>query len=136
MKAAYKDSDGMKIDGRRIVVDCERGRTVKGWIPRRLGGGLGGSRIGAPHQNIRTSGRVDSLRGGGGGFGGEDYRGGGGRRSYSERGGAGDEGRGGGDRYRDSGRRDSRGGGGGDYTSSRRRSRSPPGRRSDRDRRR
>ena len=27
----------MKINGRRIVVDVERGRTVKGWKPRRLG---------------------------------------------------------------------------------------------------
>ncbi|KAI9139340.1 hypothetical protein BKA69DRAFT_1012851, partial [Paraphysoderma sedebokerense] len=41
MKAAFKDADGMKIDGRRIMVDVERGRTVKGWKPRRIGGGLG-----------------------------------------------------------------------------------------------
>jgi len=37
MKAAYKDADGIKILGRRIVVDVERGRTVKGWKPKRLG---------------------------------------------------------------------------------------------------
>ena len=37
MKAAYKDADGIKILGRRIVVDVERGRTVKGWRPKRLG---------------------------------------------------------------------------------------------------
>lgn len=37
MKAAYKDADGLKIMGRRIVVDVERGRTVKGWKPKRLG---------------------------------------------------------------------------------------------------
>ncbi|EGG07788.1 uncharacterized protein MELLADRAFT_35320, partial [Melampsora larici-populina 98AG31] len=42
MKAAYKDAEGLKIKGRRILVDVERGRTVKGWKPRRLGGGLGG----------------------------------------------------------------------------------------------
>ncbi|KAI8853382.1 hypothetical protein BC829DRAFT_344571, partial [Chytridium lagenaria] len=42
LTAAYKDADGIKLDGRRIVVDVERGRTVKGWRPRRLGGGLGG----------------------------------------------------------------------------------------------
>ena len=30
-------TDGKKIDGRRIVVDVERGRTVKSWRPRRLG---------------------------------------------------------------------------------------------------
>ncbi|KAJ3344828.1 hypothetical protein HDU83_004723 [Entophlyctis luteolus] len=43
---AYREADGMKIDGRRVVVDVERGRTVKGWKPRRLGGGLGGTRLG------------------------------------------------------------------------------------------
>ncbi|OBZ83242.1 U1 small nuclear ribonucleoprotein [Choanephora cucurbitarum] len=42
MRAAYKDADGLKILGRRILVDVERARTVKGWKPRRLGGGLGG----------------------------------------------------------------------------------------------
>lgn len=42
MKAAYKDADGMKIHGKRLLIDVERGRTVKGWKPRRLGGGLGG----------------------------------------------------------------------------------------------
>ena len=35
--AAYKKADGMKIDGRRVLVDVERARTVKGWLPRRLG---------------------------------------------------------------------------------------------------
>ena len=35
--AAYKHADGKKIDGRRVLVDVERGRTVKGWRPRRLG---------------------------------------------------------------------------------------------------
>lgn len=42
MKAAYKDADGLKMKGRRVLIDVERGRTVKGWKPRRLGGGLGG----------------------------------------------------------------------------------------------
>ncbi|XP_046863068.1 U1 small nuclear ribonucleoprotein 70 kDa-like isoform X4 [Xenia sp. Carnegie-2017] len=37
MHTAYKHADGKKIDGRRIVVDVERGRTVKNWKPRRLG---------------------------------------------------------------------------------------------------
>jgi len=59
MRAAYKYGDGKKIDGRRVVVDIERGRTVKNWKPRRFGGGLGGSRIGAPEFNITHSGRVD-----------------------------------------------------------------------------
>lgn len=35
--AAYKHADGKKIDGRRVLVDVERGRAVKGWLPRRLG---------------------------------------------------------------------------------------------------
>jgi len=37
LAAAYKHADGKKIDGRRVLVDVERGRTVKGWRPRRLG---------------------------------------------------------------------------------------------------
>eukprot|EP00300_Choanocystis_sp_HF-7_P014722 c18794_g1_i1.p1 GENE.c18794_g1_i1~~c18794_g1_i1.p1 ORF type:complete len:380 (+),score=35.47 c18794_g1_i1:58-1197(+) len=41
MKRAYKYGDGKKIDGRRVLVDVERGRTVEKWLPRRLGGGLG-----------------------------------------------------------------------------------------------
>ncbi len=40
--AAYKEADGLHIIGKRILVDVERGRTVRGWKPRRLGGGLGG----------------------------------------------------------------------------------------------
>ncbi|XP_057528544.1 U1 small nuclear ribonucleoprotein 70 kDa-like [Amaranthus tricolor] len=46
MKAAYKQADGRKIDGRRVLVDVERGRTVPNWRPRRLGGGLGTTRAG------------------------------------------------------------------------------------------
>nr|CAD2152432.1 unnamed protein product [Meloidogyne enterolobii] len=42
--SAYKKADGTKIDGRRVVVDYERGRTKKGWLPRRLGGGKGETR--------------------------------------------------------------------------------------------
>ncbi|KAJ4774442.1 U1 small nuclear ribonucleoprotein 70 kDa [Rhynchospora pubera] len=45
MKNAYKQADGRKIDNRRVLVDVERGRTVPNWRPRRLGGGLGSSRI-------------------------------------------------------------------------------------------
>lgn len=43
MLAAFKRADGKKIDGRRVLVDVERGRTDKKWLPRRLGGGLGGN---------------------------------------------------------------------------------------------
>lgn len=57
--AAYKRADGKKLDGRRVLVDVERGRTVKGWLPRRLGGGLGGTRRGGPDMNVRHSGRED-----------------------------------------------------------------------------
>ncbi|ODQ82198.1 hypothetical protein BABINDRAFT_158844 [Babjeviella inositovora NRRL Y-12698] len=39
---AYKESNGMKINERELVTDIERGRTIKHWQPRRLGGGLGG----------------------------------------------------------------------------------------------
>lgn len=44
MHEAYKRADGKRIDGRRVLVDFERGRTrnTKGWVPRRLGGGMGG----------------------------------------------------------------------------------------------
>ncbi|KAM7264481.1 hypothetical protein ACFE04_002164 [Oxalis oulophora] len=45
MKVAYKQGDGKKIDGRRVLVDVERGRTVPNWRPRRLGGGLGTTRV-------------------------------------------------------------------------------------------
>lgn len=37
ISAAYKHADGKKIDGKRVLVDVERARTVKGWLPRRLG---------------------------------------------------------------------------------------------------
>merc|ERR1711933_228157 len=42
MKNAYKMGMNRNIEGRRILVDVERGRTVADWRPRRLGGGLGG----------------------------------------------------------------------------------------------
>ncbi|KAM3407923.1 hypothetical protein ACQJBY_001324 [Aegilops geniculata] len=45
MKNAYKQADGRKVDNKRVLVDVERGRTVPNWRPRRLGGGLGSSRI-------------------------------------------------------------------------------------------
>merc|ERR1712176_1076073 len=71
MHGAYKYADGRKIDGKRVLVDVERGRTVKGWRPRRLGGGLGNSRR-APSP-IRNE--VDEIRRRGGfGFAGDDKR--------------------------------------------------------------
>jgi len=62
MHSAYKHADGKKIDGKRVLVDVERARTVKGWLPRRLGGGLGGTRRGGPEVNIKHSGREDNVR--------------------------------------------------------------------------
>lgn len=62
MRAAYKQADGKKIDGRRIIVDTEKGRASRGWRPRRLGGGIGYSR--ASHEEKRLiREREASLRG-------------------------------------------------------------------------
>ncbi|KAI0002743.1 U1 small nuclear ribonucleoprotein of 70kDa MW N terminal-domain-containing protein [Xylariaceae sp. FL0662B] len=72
MRAALDGCDGIRIRDRRIKVDVERGRTVKGWKPRRFGGGLGGrgySKAAPP--------RPSGVGGFGGGFGGrEGFRGG------------------------------------------------------------
>ncbi|KAI0862746.1 U1 small nuclear ribonucleoprotein of 70kDa MW N terminal-domain-containing protein [Xylaria cubensis] len=72
MRAALDGCDGIRIKDRRIKVDVERGRTVKGWKPRRLGGGLGGrgyTKAAPP----RPTGPGNF----GGGFGGRDgFRGG------------------------------------------------------------
>ncbi len=57
LKVAYAEADGLKIDGKRILVDVERGRTVKNWRPRRLAGGLGRTRVAGPNENQRHSGR-------------------------------------------------------------------------------
>ncbi|KAJ5458149.1 Nucleotide-bindingalpha-beta plait [Penicillium sp. IBT 31633x] len=92
MKAAYKETDGIRIKDRRVLVDVERGRTTKGWKPRRFGGGLGGrgytkampSRPGGPGFNAPSGpgGYGGGFRGGfggrggGGGFRGGGFRGG------------------------------------------------------------
>lgn len=39
---AVKESIGLQINGSPMLVDWEAGHQVKGWIPRRLGGGWGG----------------------------------------------------------------------------------------------
>ncbi|KAG7385217.1 U1 small nuclear ribonucleoprotein 70 kDa [Phytophthora boehmeriae] len=57
MKSAYKYADGKKIDGRRVVVDVERGRTVRDWLPRKFGGGIGETRKGGADVNVKYSGR-------------------------------------------------------------------------------
>jgi U1 small nuclear ribonucleoprotein 70kDa len=66
------------ILGKKILVDVERGRTVRGWKPRRLGGGLGGR----PKTESLPAPAIPAPRGGmrgGGGGGGGGFRGGGGR---------------------------------------------------------
>ncbi|PKI85640.1 hypothetical protein MVES_000498 [Malassezia vespertilionis] len=79
MRTAYSRAEGLRLDDRRIMVDVERGRTVKDWKPKRLGGGLGGgSRRSKTGPTADTSGH--GMRGGrGGSFGGArgSFRGGG-----------------------------------------------------------
>ncbi|KAK4043501.1 U1 small nuclear ribonucleoprotein of 70kDa MW N terminal-domain-containing protein [Parachaetomium inaequale] len=90
--AALDGCDGIRIKDRRIKVDVERGRTVKGWKPRRLGGGLGGRGY-TKASMARPMGPGGfgggGFRGGfGGGFRGRDrggFRGGGG--GFGDRGG-------------------------------------------------
>lgn len=60
LKDAFRRCDGRKIKGRRILVDVERGRTVPDWKPRKLGGGLGGTRIGGKDENRKYSGREET----------------------------------------------------------------------------
>nr|CAD1836299.1 unnamed protein product [Ananas comosus var. bracteatus] len=57
MKTAYKQADGRKVDNKRVLVDVERGRTVPNWRPRRLGGGLGSSRMGSEQIDQKNSSR-------------------------------------------------------------------------------
>ncbi|EAS28154.3 U1 small nuclear ribonucleoprotein [Coccidioides immitis RS] len=102
MKAAYKETDGIRIKDRRVLVDVERGRTVKGWKPRRFGGGLGGRGYtkAMPSRPMGPGGFAPSgpggFQGGGfrGGFGGRGgFRGGfRGDRGYGGRGGIGYQG--------------------------------------------
>ena len=62
MKRAYRAADCMRIEGREVIVDVERGHTVPDWLPRRLGGGLGGTRLGGPKENVTRPGRFDPSR--------------------------------------------------------------------------
>ncbi len=52
----------MKIEGKRVLVDIERGRTVPTFRPRRLGGGLGTTRFGPKHLNQKYPGRDPRAR--------------------------------------------------------------------------
>jgi len=62
MKRAYRAADAMKLDGKEIVVDVERGHTVPNWLPRRLNGGLGGTRLGGVDRNVTLPGRFDPSK--------------------------------------------------------------------------
>lgn len=42
---AYKNAHLRRIDGRRVIVDFEKGRSILQWRPRRLGGGEGTLRL-------------------------------------------------------------------------------------------
>uniref|UniRef100_A0AC35U969 U1 small nuclear ribonucleoprotein 70 kDa n=1 Tax=Rhabditophanes sp. KR3021 TaxID=114890 RepID=A0AC35U969_9BILA len=55
MSQAYKEADGIKIDGKRVVVDYERGRTRKDWLPKRLGGGKGKGKSSEKKADDRSS---------------------------------------------------------------------------------
>ncbi|KAF2113034.1 U1 small nuclear ribonucleoprotein of 70kDa MW N terminal-domain-containing protein [Lophiotrema nucula] len=103
MKAAYKETDGIKIKDRRVLVDVERGRTVAHWRPRRFGGGLGGRGYtkSVPARPSGPGGYGGPPAGPGAGFGGRGgglgggFRGGRGGGFAGDRGGF-DRGRGGG----------------------------------------
>lgn len=56
-RAAYKEGNGMKLGDRTILTDVERARTNKNWVPRRLGGGLGGR-----HYLLKQKQREESER--------------------------------------------------------------------------
>lgn len=63
LRDAFRKSAGAKIDNHSILVDVERGRTVKNWLPRRLGGGLGDTRIGGAKQAERDHRMKQKLSG-------------------------------------------------------------------------
>ena len=54
VRTAYKRAEGRPLLGKRIRVDVERGRTVENWLPRRLGGGKGTSRMPKNSQPKKT----------------------------------------------------------------------------------
>ncbi|CAG5873857.1 U11/U12 small nuclear ribonucleoprotein 35 kDa protein [Menidia menidia] len=41
---ARRDANKLVVDQHEVFVDFEQERTLKGWLPRRLGGGLGGKK--------------------------------------------------------------------------------------------
>ncbi|PON74961.1 Splicing factor-like protein [Parasponia andersonii] len=59
MQRAYKDAHHSFIDDSEIIVDYNRQQLMPGWIPRRLGGGLGGKK---ESGQLRFGGRERPFR--------------------------------------------------------------------------
>ncbi|CAN8318212.1 unnamed protein product [Cochlearia groenlandica] len=59
MSRAYEDAHHSFIDDREIIVDYNRQQLMPGWIPRRLGGGLGGRK---ESGQLRFGGRERPFR--------------------------------------------------------------------------
>ncbi|XP_059429168.1 U11/U12 small nuclear ribonucleoprotein 35 kDa protein [Corylus avellana] len=59
MRRAYKDAHHSMIDDCEIMVDYNRQQLMPGWIPRRLGGGLGGKK---ESGQLRFGGREKPFR--------------------------------------------------------------------------
>ncbi|KAL2922234.1 U11/U12 small nuclear ribonucleoprotein 35 kDa protein [Bienertia sinuspersici] len=59
MRRAYEDAHHTSIDDSEIIVDYNRQQLMPGWIPRRLGGGLGGKK---ESGQLRFGGRERPFR--------------------------------------------------------------------------
>ncbi|KAG8363810.1 hypothetical protein BUALT_Bualt19G0061000 [Buddleja alternifolia] len=59
MRRAYKDAHHTFVDDSEIIVDYNRQHLMPGWIPRRLGGGLGGKK---ESGQLRFGGRERPFR--------------------------------------------------------------------------
>ncbi|KAK9138895.1 hypothetical protein Sjap_009489 [Stephania japonica] len=59
MRRAYEDANHSIIDDSEIIVDYNRQQLMPGWIPRRLGGGLGGKK---ESGQLRFGGRERPFR--------------------------------------------------------------------------
>ncbi|WVZ65538.1 hypothetical protein U9M48_014884 [Paspalum notatum var. saurae] len=59
MRRAYEDAHHSIIDGSEVIVDYYRQHLMPGWIPRRLGGGLGGRK---ESGQLRFGGRERPFR--------------------------------------------------------------------------
>ncbi|XP_074292153.1 U11/U12 small nuclear ribonucleoprotein 35 kDa protein-like isoform X2 [Silene latifolia] len=59
MRHAYEDAHHSYIDDSEIIVDYNRQQLMSGWIPRRLGGGLGGKK---ESGQLRFGGRERPFR--------------------------------------------------------------------------